>query len=163
LIATLLHCRPDGARIVPVVFVASHKRLHRLAGQQLDLMTHRREPPRPVLGTAAGSHANETRGPVGKVFEELLTPKLQVHDFSGLPIDPVQLKYPFGDINAHYVFATIHFGPSGLPVKIPVSSTLGALMPSAREGPPSTHPHRRTLHTAGRRRSLSTKDDQRGR
>jgi hypothetical protein len=30
----------------------------------------------------------------------------------------VQLKYPFGDINADYVFATIHLGPSGLPVKI---------------------------------------------
>jgi hypothetical protein len=89
-----------------------------------------------VLRAAAGFHANQARLPVGEVLEELLALELQAHDFSGLLIDPVQLKHPLGDINADYVFATIHFGPSGLPVKISVSSTLGTPMPSAREGPP---------------------------
>jgi len=49
-----------------------------------------------MLCAAAGFHANEARLPVGKVFEKLLALELQTHDFSCLPVDPVQLKHPFG-------------------------------------------------------------------
>jgi hypothetical protein len=55
---------------------------------------------------------------VRRLFEEFLAFELQAHDFSRFHVDRVQLKYSFGDINADYVFATIHLGPSGLPVKI---------------------------------------------
>jgi hypothetical protein len=125
---------------MPVILVAGNKAFYCLARQELDLVAHRCELPRPVLRAATGFHANQALLPVGEVLEELLALELQTHDFSGLLVDPVQLKHPFGDIYADYVFATIHFGPSGLPVKIFVSSTFGTLMPSAREGPPFNQP-----------------------
>ena len=136
----LLYRRPDRPRIVPVVLVAGDETFDRLAWQELDLMTHRRQLPRPVLRAAASLHADQPRLPVGKVFEKLLALELQAHDLSALHVDPVQLEYSLGDIEAHYCFATIHSGPSGLPVKIFISSTLGTSMPSAREGPPLNPP-----------------------
>jgi hypothetical protein len=56
-----------------------------------------------VLCVAAGLHANDARLPVGKVLEELLALSLQARDFSGLHVDRVQLKYPFGDIDTDYI------------------------------------------------------------
>ncbi|BBP04358.1 hypothetical protein TPL01_33650 [Sulfuriferula plumbiphila] len=51
----------------------------------------------------------------GKMLQKLLAFELQTHDLSRLNINPMQLKYPFCNINADY--AMLHDGSSGLPVK----------------------------------------------
>ena len=49
---------------------------------------------------------------------------------------PVQLEHPFRRIDPDDRSASLHLGPSGLPVKSLLFPT-GTLMPSAREGPPN--------------------------
>ena len=85
--------------------------------------------PSPVLRAPARLHTDQARRPVGKVLQELLALELHTHGFAGLRVEPVQLKNPLGNVNADDRFASIHLGPSGLPVKICVSSPLGTSMP----------------------------------
>ena len=101
-----------------ITLVAAHERAHRFRWHQLDLMAQPRELPCPVLRTAASFHANQTRPPGRKVRQKLLALELQTHDLSSLLVNPVQLKNSLRRIHTNDCFASIHLGPSGLPVKI---------------------------------------------
>lgn len=60
-----------------------------------------------MLRATTRFHANEARCSVGNVLQESLTLDLYPHDLAGLSINPVQLKDPLGNVNAHHRFATI--------------------------------------------------------
>jgi hypothetical protein len=107
-----------------VVLVAAEKRLAGLRLHQLDLRPHRDALPGPVLHATARFSAAQAGRPVGKVFQKAVALKLQTHDFAALPVDPAQLKYALDGMDTTRRFAILHPGPSGLPVKIFVSSTL---------------------------------------
>ena len=86
--------------------------------------------PRP----AARLHRDHARHAIGEVLQELRPGQLQIHDLAGLHIDPVQLEHALRRIHPDDGSASLHLGPSGLPVKS-LLFHLGTLMPSAREGP----------------------------
>ena len=100
--------------------------------------------PCPMLGPAARLHRHQAERAVGEVLEELRPCQSQVDDLTRFRVHPVELKHPLRRIDANDRSASLHLGPSGLPVKS-LLFHLGTLMPSAREGP--TQPSR--LRTSG--------------
>ena len=133
--ARLLNRDPDRPRIVCIALVAAHKRPDHLRRQQPDLVAQLSQSTRPMLRAAARLHPDQARRAIGKVLQELCPCQLQTHDLARLHIDPVQLKHPSRRIHADDRSASLHLGPSGLPVKSSLFQ-LGTLMPSARKGPP---------------------------
>ena len=103
-----------------------------------------------MLRAAARLHRDHARHAVGEVLEELRPRQLQIHDLAGLHVDPVQLEHPLRRIHPDDGSASLHSGPSGLPVKS-LLFPLGTLMPPAREGPPQ--PSGRRTSGGGRRPS----------
>ena len=98
------------------------------------------QPPRPVLRTAAGLHANHARRPIREMLEELRPAQPLVHHLPGCRVDPVQLEHPLRCIHADDRSDSLHPGPSRFARKDRCVFPLGTLMPSARGGPPQPPP-----------------------
>ena len=146
--ARLLHRGPDRQRVVRIALVAAHEGPHHLRRQKPDLVTELPDPACPMLRAAAGLHRDQARRAIGEMFQKLRPHQPQVDDLARLHIDPMQLEHPLRRIHADDRSASLHLGPSGLPVKSSLFP-LGTLMPSAREGPPQ--PSRRSTSGSGRR------------
>jgi hypothetical protein len=69
-----------------------------------------------MLRTAAGLHSDPARRAIREVFEKHCPLDRFVHDFTAVRVDPMQLDDVFCDV--HTDCRMLHFGPSGLPVKI---------------------------------------------
>lgn len=84
------------------------KALTCLAGHQFYLVSHLIQPASPVLGSAAGLHADQARRAVHEMFKELGALDLLVEDLASLRVDPVHLEDILGGVYA--IFGKIRVG-----------------------------------------------------
>jgi hypothetical protein len=62
---------------------------HEPSGNQADFVTRLAQLPRPVVGTPAGLHGNETRLSIGEELRQSLAPDLPAVNLARLPVHPM--------------------------------------------------------------------------
>ena len=100
---TTFHARPlDGqpnsSGIRRIGFVATHEGTYRLGVQQAYAVAKPSQFARPMVSTATSFDGNEAGLAIGKVFDDLGSLDLHVHDLARVHVHRVQLKDLLGDV-----------------------------------------------------------------
>ncbi|MBB3261636.1 hypothetical protein F4827_006509 [Paraburkholderia bannensis] len=90
----------DRLRIVAIVLLGFDERFDESGGNDLHMVSHRREPPRPVMRSATSLHHDTATGQTDNGFQEFVAADSPTQHRMTAFVHAVQLEDIFGKINA---------------------------------------------------------------
>jgi|APFre7841882630_1041343.scaffolds.fasta_scaffold60048_2 hypothetical protein len=134
--SSLLHSRPDRARIRCVGPVRLYEGPNELRVQQEDVVPQRLDLACPPVPTPAGLQRNPAWRPPRQVLDQIVAPEPAAHDLARVPVDPVTLEHSLRYIQS--LSGGMHLETSvlqGVVVELPLRHT----KPTAHPPLPMAH------------------------